>query len=180
MNSAGIQNPVMARQIAENPTFSSIQQASDQSRTSQAMRHNYTYSLSDTIAGQVTAPFNMVIEQGSDFECHWMTISAFSFDSVTASTFPAPNAAGLTHWAARGLSMKITDTRSGRELTSGFVPIELLASPGYGLALVTPFTYRYFFYRNSKIRFDIRNRDNANRIHNFEIALNGFKVFTPE
>jgi len=45
---------------------------------------------------------------------------------------------------------------------------------------MNPFTFRYFIYRNSKIRLDVRNRDNATRIHTFDIAFHGYKLFTPE
>lgn len=172
-------NPEMAEEISRNPTFMSVTQQVLQERELQAQRWNYTYTLSDSIAGQVTAPYNITVEQGTDFKCLWLTASAFSYDSENASSFPVPNSLGATAWAGRGLSVQITDTSSGRELTSGFVAFELLGTPGYGLNFQNPFPLKYFFYRNTKIRFDVRNRDNSDRTHYFEVALNGYKVATP-
>jgi len=173
-------SPELANQVASNPVFSSIAAEVEHERTVQAQRWNYTYVISDTLAGQVAAPFTMTIEQGTDFKCCFLTASAFSYSAGAATTFPIPNSAGSTAWAGRGLSLRITDTRSGRDLTSGFVPFELIGTPGYGLNFQQPFPFRYFFYRNSKIRFDIRNADAAARTHYFAIALNGYKILTPQ
>ena len=145
--------------------------------------------VSGRVDGQTTLPFNITIEQGVDFRGFYLTGSAFSYHASIATSFPVPNSAGLTRWAGRGLSIRITDTKTGRDLTSGFVPFELLCTPGYGLNFQQPYPYRYFFLRNSKLKFDIRNRDNANRVyvsdsndgsHHFDIAINGFKAATPK
>lgn len=175
-------NPVMAQQISENAVFASIANELQHQRIIQAQKWNYTYILNDNIDGQVTSPFYITIEQGTDFLSHWITASAYSYedDQGDATSFPIPNSLGVTNWAGRGLSVQITDMRSGRELTSGFVPFELLGTPGYGMNFQHPYPFKYLFQRNSKIRFDVRNRDNANRNHEFSISLNGFKVLTPE
>lgn len=175
-------NPQMVAQINENAVFAAMAKELKHQRVVQAQKWNYTYVLNDNIDGQVTSPFYITIEQGTDFNCQWLTASAFSYedDQGDATTFPIPNSAGATNWAGRGLSVQVTDMRSGRELTSGFVPFELLGTPGYGMNFQHPFPFKYLFYRNSKIRFDVRNRDNANRNHEFSIALNGFKILTPE
>jgi hypothetical protein len=174
------ENPEMANAISSNQVFSAIASEVEHERTVQAMRYNYTYSLSGSIVGQQTLPFEIVIEQGSDFSCQMMTGSAFSYDTGNATSFPIPNSLGATAWAGRGLSVNIVETRSGRTLTSGFVAWELLFAPGYAQGFQRPYPFRYHFYRNSKIRFDIRNRDNANRTHTFDVALNGYKIITPE
>lgn len=177
-------NPDMAAEISANPTFSSIAQELLHEREVQAMKYDYIYTLSGSVPSAQTLPFNLTIEQGTDFKCLWMTMSAFSFDSDQGeeTDFPIPNSGGFLYWAGRGLSVMITDTRSGRQLTSGFVPIELIATPGYGMNFQHPYPLRYLFYRNTKIRFDIRNRetdtDRAN--HSFEIALKGFKILSPQ
>lgn len=175
-------NPVMAQQISESAVFSAIAKELHHQRTVQAMKWNYTYVLNDNIDGQVTSPFYITIEQGTDFMCQWLTASVFSYedDQGDATSFPIPNSAGATNWAGRGLSVQITDMRSGRELTSGFVPFELLGTPGYGMNFQHPYPFKYLFQRNSKIRFDIRNRDVAARNHEFSIALNGYKIASPE
>jgi len=176
--------PELAATIAADPTFAALAEEVRHERKVQAMKWWYTYVLSDTLDGQESKPFTLTIEQGTDFKCCYMTASAFSYDAQNASSFPIPNSGGLTAWAGRGLTIRITDTRAGRDLTSGDVPFELFATPGYGLSFVKPFPLHYFFLRNSKIRFDIRNLDNANRsdandsAHAFSIALHGYKYLT--
>ena len=172
-------NPEMASEIDRNPTFSAIADNVRHERDAQAMRFWYSYNLQGTVVGQQTTTFDITIEQGSDFKSVWLTGSCFSYDAVNASSFPVPNALGLTAWAGDGLSCQITDSRSGRQLTSGFIPLKDLLTPGYGLNFQQPYPFKYFFYRNSKIRFDIRNRDAATRSHTFDIVLNGYKVLTP-
>ena len=174
-----VHNPQMAQRISENPVFDSVAKEVEHDRELTAMKYNYTYTLSDTIDGQETLPFFITIEQGTDFSCKWILGSAFSYDAEVDTRFPIPNSLGATAWAGRGLSVQITDTRSGRNLTSGFVTWETIMTPGYGLNFQQPYPFRYHFYRNTKIRFDIRNRDNSSRNHQFEIMLNGFKVVTP-
>lgn len=173
-------NPELAQMISADPVFSSIAAEVAHERKVQAQRWNYTYTLSDQIVGQQTLPFIITIEQGTDFKSCFLTGSAFSYDAVNASTFPIPNSAGVTAWAGRGLAVRITDTRAGRELTSGFVPFETIFTPGYGINFQKPYPFRYFFYRNTKLRFDIRNADNALRTHAFTIELNGYKILTPQ
>lgn len=173
-------NPEMANQIAANPTFAALANELLHKREVQAMKYFYCYVLNDEIAGQVTSPFSIQIEQGTDFDCKFMTASVFSYDADNDTDFPIPNSIGVIPWAGRGLSAQITDSRSGRQLTSGFVPFELFATPGYGLNFQRVFPITYLFARNSRIRFDIRNRDNADRTHSFSIALWGYKIESPQ
>ena len=173
-------NPEMANQISQSPVFAAIANEIEHDRARQAMQWQYIYGIADTIAGQTTSPFILTIEQGTDFKCVAITASAFSYDAVNATTFPIPNALGSTAWAGRGLSVQVTDTNAGRDLTSGFIPLETFGTPGYGINFQNPYPFRYFFYRNNKIRFDIRNRDGALREHAFAIALLGFKTLTPQ
>jgi hypothetical protein len=195
--------PELAARISADPVFSALEQEVAHERKTQAMKWWYTYVLTDVLDGASSKPFIMTIEQGTDFKCCYMTASVFSFDGThtgdgiateivptNPTSFPIPNSSGLTYWAGRGLTMRITDTRAGRDLTSGDVPFELFATPGYGLSFVKPFPFHYFFLRNSKIRFDIRNLDVAARLYNeatgvdygsqhFNIALHGYKYLTP-
>jgi hypothetical protein len=173
-------NPEMAQAIDGNNVFSALAQEVLHDREVSAMRHYFTYEVSGEVQGQVTLPFTLLIEQGSDFKCFAITGSCFSYDAVNASSFPIPNALGVTAWAGRGLSFNMVDTRSGRQLTSGFNAAENILSPGYGQMFQQPFPMRYFFWRNSKLRIDVRNRDNALRIHEFRITFHGFKIYTPE
>jgi hypothetical protein len=169
----------LADSIDRNPTFSSIAQEVAHEREVSAMRWPYIYEVDGSIAGQATSPFVLTIEQGTDFKCEELTVSAFSYNGAVATSFPIANSGAVAWWAGRGLSVKITDTRSGRELTSGYVPLELIGTPGYGMNFQRPYGFRYFFYRNSKLIFDVRNRDLATRTHSFAFALKGWKILTP-
>lgn len=177
---SSVDNPQFSQIISENPTFSSLAAELAHAREVQAMKSFYVYTLSGSLAGQASDVFTINIEQGSDFEIRFMTASAFSYDADDDSSFPIPNSLGVAAWAGRGLSMKITDAMAGRELTSGWLPFELIGTPGYGLNFQNVFPLKYLAYRNNKLRFDIRNRDNADRSHDFEIALCGYKIFTPQ
>lgn len=163
---------------AMNPTFQAIRNEVIDKREKQSVRWAYTYSLDDEIAGQQTKPYTLTIEQGTDFYMEYLTGRCFSYDASNATDFPIPNSAGSTAWAGRGLTMQITDSGSGRPLTSGFVPIETILTPGYGQNFQQPYPFRYYWYANSKIRFDIRNVDNSNRTHKFSIALKGYKYLS--
>jgi hypothetical protein len=177
--------PELAASISADPTFAALEQEVLHERKVQAMKWWYTYTLVDSIDGQATKPFTITIEQGTDFKCVMMNMSVFSYDATNVSSFPIPNSGNSLRWAGRGLTVRITDTRAGRDLTSGDVPIELFATPGYGNSFIKPFPFHYFFLRNSKIRFDVRNLDNANRkaangsAHQFAIAMHGYKYLTP-
>lgn len=182
--------PELAASISANPTFAALEQEIIHERTVSAMKWPYTYLLTDYIDGQASKPFTITIEQGTDFMCQCMTVSCFSYCATVDTLFPIPNAAGTAKWAGRGITMKITDTRSGRDLTSGDMPIELIATPGYGISFIKPMNFRHIFLRNSKIRFDMRNLDAATRYydtatstdygtHHFNIAMHGYKYLTP-
>lgn len=179
--------PELARTIASDPVFSALAAEVDHERKQQAMKWWYTYvvtDLSDGVGAAASKPVILTIEQGTDFKCCYITGSAFSYDATgtDASMFPIPNSAGNVLWAGRGLTLRITDTRAGRDLTSGEVPFELIMTPGYGLSFHSPFPLHYWFVRNTKIRFDVRNLDAASgssRVHYFSIALHGYKYLTP-
>lgn len=165
--------------IDDTPMFQTIEQEVESERTRQALKFKYFYTLNDTIAGQTSRPYFITIEQGTDFKCCQVTGSAYYYSATVPTSFPVPNSAGNAMFAARGLQVMVTDTRSGRSLTSNFVPFECLFAPGYGLTFQTPLDLKYFLYRNSKLRFDIRNTDNSSTTHQFSIVLQGYKILTP-
>jgi len=169
----------LTSEIVGNPVFESITQELSHMREVQAQMVPYIYVVSGNVIGQQTNSFILTVEQGADFKCKWITASMFSYDAGNATTFPVPNALGVTAWAARGLSVDITDSRSGNKLTSGFVPMELFGTPGYGLNFQNLFPWNYLFMQNNKVKFDIRNRDAAIRTHEFNIALIGARILTP-
>lgn len=184
MNQMYVNNPELAAEIEGNQTFRNVAMEAAHAREQQAVRWPYIYHVSGTVAGQTTLPFTLNIEQGTDFKCCYWTGSMFSYmaeddPEYVATLFPIPNALGAVEWAGRGLSIQITDAGPGRKLTSGYVPMELLFSPGYGMNFQTPMPFRYFFERTSQVQFDVRNRDAADREHYFDIALIGYKILTP-
>jgi hypothetical protein len=176
-----VDNLEMARDIDENPVFQAIANEVLHEREVQAMRYSFIYTLSGEVRGQQTMPYTLLIDQGSDFKCIGITGQCYSYDATVGneSSFPIPNAVGVTSWAGRGLSFMFTDTRSGTQLMSDYVPAEVMLTPGYGMTFIKPYDFRYFFWRNSKLKVDVRNRDNDTRVHQFNISLIGFKVFTP-
>lgn len=171
--------PHLANEMASNPVFASIMNEVEDERDRQAVRWQYIYGIADTVSTGQTTSFTLTIEQGTDFKCIGITVSAFNYDAANATIFPA---VGNTAWAMRGLSVQIVDANAGRELTSGFIPFELIAAPGYGLNFQNIYPFRYHFYRNNKIRFDVRNRETtaARADHQFAIALLGWKILTPQ
>jgi hypothetical protein len=185
-------NLQMAQDIESSPVFSAIANQVTHEREVQAMRYPFIYTLSGEVNGQQSMPFTLLIDQGSDFLCRFITGSCYSYDARVGheSSFPIPNSMGVTSWAGRGLSFMFTDTRSGTQLMSDMVPAEVMLTPGYGMTFVEPVPFTYFFWRNSKLKVDVRNRDNATRAfdpqnptipsaHQFNISLHGYKVFTP-
>ena len=175
-----VQSESLTKGYVDNPVFSNIEADIYHKREAQAVRWSRIYSLSGTIAGQATVPEIITIDQEQDFYCKYISASAYSYDAVNASIFPVPNSAGLVHWAMRGLTVEITETSSGRQITSGELPFELFATPGYGTAFQNLFPLPYYFYRNNKIRFVIRNREtNTSRTHRYEIALVGVNYLAP-
>ena len=175
-------NPEMAQAIAENPVFGALAQELEHDREVQKLKYQYMCGIAGTITtaigSTVSAINTMTIEQGSDFKSDAMLISAFSVDAANATSFPIPGAATF---AGRGLQIRITDSGAGRELMSNFIPIELIATPGYGLSLIKEFQWKYLFKRTSVIRFDIRLNDVAStgRVHAYAIAFRGMKCLTP-
>ena len=159
--------------LGDDPSFDNIEHTIDRERALQSRRWNYTYVVSGSVVGGQTIAYDMNIEQGTDFKGKVMMGRAYSYTDAATTSFPWP---GATDFAMSGLMVNITDSNAGRSLTSGFVPFECMMSPGYGIGLYQPLQWPYFLYRNSKLRFDIRNTDNSTRTHSFSILLNGFKL----
>lgn len=172
-------NSEMSASIANSPTFSAIYNEVAHEREAQAMRHFYIKTVQGQIAGQESAPFFLTLDQGADFQIKYLTASAFSYDDAVDTSFPIPNSLGVTAWAGRGLSIQLTDTGKSKDITDGFVPLELIGAPGYGLNFQHPFPLKYYATRNSKIRVDVRNRDLSTRTHDFAIAFIGYRILVP-
>lgn len=150
-------------------------------RRVQIDKYAFMYALNLPVGNNTTVPGLLTIEEDADFLVHSITGSAYGpcdvngvREAAVATEFPQ---AGTTvGFADRGLMTKITDTGSGRVLTNGWVPLECILTPGYGLSLMQPFPYKYLIRKNSKIQFDLRNRDTTAGYYHFcSIVLNGTK-----
>lgn len=90
------------------------------------------------------------------------------------------NIFGLPHGQANDgsddLAMRMVDGRSNRTLTEGFVPLELMLSPGaYGnpLRLMLPFSH--VIERNSNLRMEFVNHTDSPAV--IELAFSGTKFY---
>lgn len=171
----------------EGRVFDTVEQQLAYERAIQQKRYQYTYPLSGSVLADSTSIFSIDIESGADFKCTGKTGSAFGYDKTGAKTsaYPMPlidNAGNLvTRFAMRGLMVQVTDTNSGRNLTSGFVAFENWFTPGYGVAFTKEVPWTYLFYRNNKIKIDVRNTEPANGLtHTFNLAFTGFRYEVPE
>lgn len=159
-----------------------VQQEAAHFRAVQVNKYGFFYALNIPVANNTTLPAILTIDEDADFMCEKITGSAYGPTDVngvrqTASATIFPLAGTTLGYADRGLTVKVTDTGAGRVLTNGFVPLETILTPGYGVAMFTPFLFKYFVRRNSKLQFDLRNRDTtAGGLYHFvSIVLQGNK-----
>jgi len=168
-----------------SPVFKQVAHEQVHNRNVQKYKFNYSYAIEANVAASTTTPFTLAIEQDADFLIEKMTgsclgpVDANGIPQVANTDFPQPGiAAGAGH-AGRGLTVSIVDTGAGRDLTSGYLALETILSPGYGVEMHLPYPIKYFARRNSKIKWDFRNRDTQGR-HLVDVTLNGFKFQMPE
>lgn len=153
-------------------------------RQVQKYKYHYFYSISAIIAANTTTPFTLAIEQDADFVIEKWTGSCYGPVDANGIQVPAgatdfPQPGTTTGFAGRGLLVKLTDTGSGKDLSDGFIPLECLLSPGYGVNTFAPYPAKYFARRNSKIRFDFKNKDTQAR-QAVDMVLGGQKYQMPE
>ena len=154
-------------------------------RRVQLSKYASMYALNVPVANNTTLPALLTIEEDADFLVHSITGSAYGPTDVNGARLSTiatifPLAGTTVGFADRGLMTKVTDTGAGRVLTNGWVPLETILTPGYGLGLDTPYPFKYLIRRNSKIQFDLRNRDTTalggtTYYHFTSIVLNGTK-----
>jgi len=166
--------------------YQSMVQEAAYRRAVQKYKYNYSYTVTGIIPVNTTVPVILAIEQDADFYLEKITGSVYGPCALVtgipgggATDYDMPGTAA--GFAGRGLSFQITDTGSGRELTNGFVPAETILTPGYALGFFQPYRLKYMIKRNSRIRFDFRNRDTqANANQQVDITLNGYKYAMSE
>lgn len=150
-------------------------------RRIQLSKYTFWYTLNAVIPNNSTLPCFIDIDEDADFMIEKITGSCLGPTDLNGVRSLAGatdfDMAGTTAgYADRGLSARITDVGAGRNLTKGFLPLETLLSPGYGLSLFQAYLAKYFARKNSKIQWDIFNRDTAaNLFHAVSIVLHGSK-----
>lgn len=169
----------------EKSVFVSLAHSMITQRITQKYKYNYSYQVNRLVDKATTVPEQLAIEQDADFLFEKITGVAFGpvneagIPQQANTDFPMPGIAIGQGFAGRGLSVQILDTGSGRELTSGSIPVETLLSPGYGNQLYVPYPIKYFANRNSKIKFIFTNQDTQAR-HSVTVVINGYKIQMPE
>ena len=153
----------------------------------QKFKYNYTYTVSALVEPSTSEPFDLIIETDADFLFEKITGSCYgpctanAIPALANTDFPMPGIAAGAGFAGRGLTMEITEAGSGRPLTRGAVPVELMLTPGYDLQFHLPYPIKYFAPRTSTIKFIFTNRDTqANARHQVDIAINGYKYQMPD
>ena len=153
-------------------------------RKVQKYKFHFWYTVSAIIEAGQTSPFTLAVEQDADFSIEKWTGSCYGpVDEdgipVVANPTDFPQPGTTVGFAGRGLLVKLTDTGSGKDLSDGFIPLECLLSPGYGVNMFAPYPAKYFARRNSKIRFDFKNKDTQAR-QAVDMVLGGQKYQMPE
>lgn len=156
--------------------YKAIQMQVKHKENLQTFRKMHWYVVDGSLEGQGASPFFITTDQGYAFDCKYATGKAFSYDAVNPTDFPCPNGGALTDWACDGLSVRISHSREGVDFSNGAIPFPLLFAPGYSISFQNALPFEYIFPGNSKIKFDMTNRDNVDRTHTFAIVLGGFLV----
>lgn len=142
-----------------------IQIEAQDHRDKQAFRYNFTFPQSVVVPNNGQRSFQIVVDADADFYAERITGSALGPCNANglrqvgqATDFPY---LGTTvGFADRGLMVNIKDGGSRLDLTDGFVPLELIFTPGYDVGtFYIPFPFKYFVRRNAKLVFTFINRD---------------------
>lgn len=73
-----------------------------------------------------------------------------------ATDFPNPL---NTVFAMRGLSVRLIDTHSGKDWMNNPIPMQLIATPGYGIQFYAPLKHSFLLKRNTTLRLEWFNSD---------------------
>jgi hypothetical protein len=179
----------------DSTLFDQVQQEATKLGLLTRFKYSFTYSISVAVKNNDSKTVSLQIEQDADFFIQNITGSIIAPADVNGLRLPAQtsdfplagavNAAGaLIGFADHGLSVKITDTGAGRTLTNGYIPLELILTPGYREQFDKPYEFKYYADRNSKLKFEFMNRDTKANVgvqayHYVTIALKGYKLTPP-
>jgi len=160
-------------------------------RDKQAVKYNFTYPQTVVVPNNGQRSFQIVVDADADFYAERLTGSALGpCDTnglrLTSQPTNFPYLGTTVGFADRGLMVNIKDGGSRVDLTDGFVPLELIFTPGYDVGtFYIPFPFRYFVRRNAKLVFTFLNRDTkvgiapetvgSQLFHFVGASLNGYK-----
>lgn len=190
-------NPNPANANPPAPQFrgaeSTVQIEAQDLRDKQAYKYNFTFPQSVVVPNNGQRAFQIVVDADADFYAERLTGSALGPCESTglrqiAQPTDFPYLGTTLGFADRGLMVSIKDGGSRIDLTDGFVPLELIFTPGYDVGtFYIPFPFKYFIRRNSKLVFTFINRDTkvalavaplaagATMYHFVSASLNGMK-----
>ncbi len=165
-------------------TYNLIEKEQQFLRDAPIVRQQYSYSLNLSVPNGKQRDGSIVIDADADFRAEYITGKCLgptdaNGESLTAEPTSFPAIGTLLGWAQSGLQMSIKDGGSGYVLVDGFVNVETMLTPGYGIQFHMPFKWDYFIRRNSKLVFTFANRDDAvgsvDLFHSVYITLHGKK-----
>lgn len=167
-----------------------IQLEAQDHRDKQAYRYNFTFPQSVAVPNNGQRALQIVVDADADFYAERITGSALGPATSAGVRLPIqptdfPVVGTTVGFADRGLMVAIKDGGSRIDLTDGFVPLELIFTPGYDVGtFYIPFPFKYYVRRNAKLVFTFLNRDTrvgiapiagATLFHFVSVALNGYK-----
>lgn len=180
----------------------------DDLESKQAARYKFAYPQVVAVPNNGQRQAQVVVDEDADFYAERLTGSCLGPTDQNgvrlAGQQPAaqnPNVPpqptnfpfiGTTNgFADRGLMVRIFEGGSTLMLTDGYVPVELIFTPGYDPGTFhIPYPFKYYIKRNSKIVFDFINRDQTVPVavagyttpsilyHFAGLSLDGYKYLT--
>lgn len=174
-------------------------------RDKQAYKYNFTFPQAIAVPNNGQRAFQITVDADADFYAERLTGSALGPCDTSGIRYAGQQSAAdnpnvppqptnfpyigtTTGYADRGLMVEIKDGGSRINLTDGFVPLELLFTPGYDIGtFYIPFPFKYYVRRSAKLVFNFSNRDKAAPAavagyntppflyHFVSVALNGSK-----
>jgi hypothetical protein len=172
---------------------SSVQIEAQDLRDKQAYKYNFTFPQSVVVPNNGQRAFQIVVDADADFYAERLTGSALGpcdANGLRQVSQPTdfPYLGTTLGFADRGLMVNVKDGGSRIDLTDGYVPLELIFTPGYDVGtFYIPFPFKYFIRRNAKLVFTFINRDTkvalavaplaagATMYHFVSASLNGTK-----
>lgn len=154
-------------------------------RDSQIVRYSYTFPVNVAIPYDGDNLGKFSVDEDADFYATHMTgkvIAPADEDGKRLDTEPTdfPQAGTILGFADSGLQAKIYDS-GGYELTDGLVNVETFLTPGYGIQIYIPFTWKYYVRRQATVNFEFSCRDQATPLvastlyHYVSISVHGYK-----